>query len=287
MKLSKKAEERALNAAQLTVKGKELLRKAKQTNALVAATEHIMKDEPTAMSTYIFVLAITLEVTVSWEIYRQIASANAARWSWLLTPCMGLIIIGWAALTAYYLGKKFKKSLFELEQARLEKAGLSSEEAKEKTSQRTEKQFNIGLLSGVTLLATVIFISFYRIHLLEIAEKGDYNLGDLLFPVLFVVLEIWAGFYIGYVWFIFMSHIKSHSYERALKHCKNQIIQETKMAVIHYEEALEAKEKFTASKHLNDAIYRWHSLSIENENYFEPISQPFMPNGMEKMQPTI
>ncbi len=288
MKAATKAEERALNAAQLIEQGKELLQKHTHTHALVSTTEDIMKDEPIFMSTCVFILSVILEIAVSWEMYRQIASSNAPRLETILTYSMGLIIVGWAAITAYYLSKKCKKSLFDLERKRLEKSGLGAEEAFEMTTQKSEKQFNIGLLLATLLLATVVLISNGRILFLkEISDQATFSWFDTLLPVLFVGLEIYFGFYVGYVWFILTSYAKYRSYEKALKRCKHQISQETKMAVIHYDEAIANKEKFTPSKHLQDAIFRWNNLSIEHENYFEPISQPFMLNGMDKKQLTV
>lgn len=276
-----KVEKRAENAARLAKQGRDLRQKWHLKETSVSATEDIMKGEPIAVFTGIFCLSILIEIFVSWEGYRDISSANAPRWAALLTPSMALIIILWAALTSFFLSKRLKTSLFELEKGRLEGTGLGSEEAYELTFLKTQKHFKIGLITGIVLLVGVIFLSYYRIHLLEQLGKAHYSIADLLLPVLFVVLEILSGFYFGYFWFRNITLLQCKQYEKAFQNCKNQCNNEVKMAVSFYKEAKNKGEDFTPSKHLKDAIYRWNNLSIEDDDYFDPI-QPPTQNGVDK-----
>jgi hypothetical protein len=268
---SASAEERAYNAAQLTLEGRALSQKHKGLNALVAATNDIMADEPVFMSTSVFFVAIALDISVSYEMYRQVATANAARWESVLTPCMAAIVVLWAALSAFYMGKKLKTPLRELEQMRLETTGLCAELAIENTQKRTENQFNIGLLSTTVLFATVVWMSYYRTQLLGDADQGEYSWFDTFMPVLFINLEIYCGFYVGYAWVRIVRYVKIEMYASAFQKCASNCVQETKMAVIFHEEALKEKEVFTPSKHLQDAIFRWKNLSTEDDTYFDSI----------------
>ncbi len=266
------AEERAYNAAQYIIKARVLLEKRKSINALISAIEGTMKDEPVFASIIGFFIACLLEVVITWEMYRQIAAGNAPRFEYILTPCMAFIMVLWAALTAFYLGKKLRKPLFNLAQQRLEYTGVCTAIAIENTQIKMEKDFTIGWISAVLLFLTVVSVSFYRIGLLGRSNiEVNYDWFDLSIPMLFIGLEIFCGFYTGYAWFKITNYCKSKYWDWAFPKLAKLSFYETKMAVILYDEAMKEKEIFTPSKHLQDALYRWKHLSIENENYFDPI----------------
>ncbi|MBL7815686.1 MAG: hypothetical protein JNL70_11775 [Saprospiraceae bacterium] len=283
-KSSTKANQRAENTARLIEKGKALLQKRNQTRALVSATENIMKGEPVSLYCGMFILSILIELGVSWSIYREISSHNAPKWEGILTPALALFIVLWAALNAHLLSKKMKKSLFQLELARLQKSGIGYDEAFEMISEKAERDYYIGIFSSAVLLSLVVFMSHYRIQLLEDIGKGSFNLGDLILPAFFVGLEILTGFFVGFFLFKTISNIKARKNDKALQKCKVQCSQEAKMTLYFYDETIEKGEKFTPSKNLEDVLFRWKNISIEREDYFEPISSYPTLNGVDKKQ---
>jgi hypothetical protein len=271
MKNSEKAETRAEFATLWAEKGRNAFQKLYKTKILMEETDRIMKDEPVAIATVVFIGCAIGEIVITFDMYKEFASKNSPELQNLLALTIGFCIVGVAALASHYLSKKVRESLLFLEEIRLVSNGLKEYEAKEKAVITAQKQFLTGIWIILIVISIAFFLSYYRIFLMKDDTEDVYNWFDIVFPMVLLCGEIFGGMYVSFMFFKLTSYIKCWHYRNQYEQAKKQCIIHTKMTVLFHEEASSENEDFKPSKNVLDCLFRWHNRSIDSDNYLDLI----------------
>lgn len=242
----------------------------------------------------LFFLFVIVDIIISWEMLRDIVS-NAVSlpsgWETFSILMFCLLINGWAAVTAHFIGRGWSKQVHDFERWNyifIKNRSQSPQNIVSSIMQRETRLARwMAVLSGLILIGLVGVIIYYRIALLD-GETSSVNPDDELegdipvaipglniimtyLPLAIIIGEIFTG---GYLWYSvrvlqkrWSRYINRRKYLKFKENCGKS----DQLAVQYTQAAQQNEEVIEITGDLERAHLRFKYRSQQNDDYLDPL----------------
>lgn len=234
----------------------------------------IFMDSPIIISTALFITAGFLEIMFTMPMYYELTGQITGHKNTFLALIGAMFIVIGGALASHYLSKKLSSAMFSFavyNQTRFSKKTILNSSAEETVRITTRRDSIKGLILGIGLIIFVSVVSWQRVFLLNLINSADFGLLHKILPIICVIVEIFTGLYLSYIYFRIRESFKAKRLQKEFVSEKMISTYEAGMCNEFYLLAKEMGEKIYDSKDLHDALYRYQFRSQEDENYCSPV----------------
>ena len=238
--------------------------------------DRFFKNSPYIVVSLVFILAGISEIALSYQMYVDLMSETVGSKSSMLALTIAFFIVALAAYDSHLIAKALNYSVYNLavynNEDKYSKNPVSRAAAEESASLARRRDLIKGIILGIFVVSVVTAISWHRVFLLNTISVGDYSLVSKLLPVICVIIEIFSGIYLNYLYVRFKLKRKADKLQNEFVRQKELCIYNTRMAHDLYQHAIEQREKIHYSIEVDKALYRYQHRSEDSADYVDPIS---------------
>lgn len=263
-------------AAEYANNGRKYRKDYHSQQNIITRWDNILSNDPVFLFTIIFIICFAADILVSWEMYRDVVSyvlTSTPAWAMLL---LGFLINGFAAVVSHYFSKTKSDGLFNYEvwnlQHIIHRGEKPYEIAIRDVTKDKKNDFILFLLTSVTLIVIVGFISFNRSFLLKQGgnDEAGYNLLQKILPMVIVMAEVFTGIYLVFVLKRLLLNLKASSNKGKFLNFLHLTNEHDKIVGRLVQKANKNNEYIDIQRNVKNSLYRIKYRDL-NDSYIDDL----------------
>lgn len=253
--------------------------------------QELMVNAPIVLHNVLFFLFFVVDILVSWEMIKDVISNGGlfigGLVPWWATLLLCLLINGWAAVTAHFIGKGWSREIQDWERWNFTFVKRQNDAPPDildaKISQETKRARMLAIVSGTVLFAVVSMIVYYRYVILkdlggsageeEVAQSSFNALAIIMtfLPLAILIGELFTGDYIWYSIRWLQTRISRNRNRKQFLRYKEQCGIADQQAVQYTAMAEQSNQPAQIVGDLEYCHLRLKHRSQQNDDYADPV----------------